>query len=154
MWCFITKDSITCLALGYIKFSNCLEWTRRLRSLKWETWRLSETWEHVTNRIVSVRLISYRGLGTDYQKVRNLLRIKVKECCPCAHYMEVYGGKRDITPVIFSFGSGWRLVVSFRSQPYYPDERGPSTHWTGDFLGPGADLYTSENRKISGLWKE
>jgi len=54
---------------------------------------------------VSTRLISYRGPGTDYQNVWNLLRVKVKESSPCAHHVEVYGRNRDITPITHSLGS-------------------------------------------------
>jgi hypothetical protein len=48
-----------------------------------------------------------------------------------------------IAPHILDLGTIWRWVMSFTSQPLYPD-----THWTGGWVGPRTGLDDVEKRKF------
>jgi len=41
-----------------------------------------------------------------------------------------------IAPLILDFDTTWRWVVNFTTQPLYPGEGGPSTHWMGRWADP------------------
>jgi hypothetical protein len=69
--------------------------------------------------------------------------------CLTKHYtMKTYGGSGCIDPRFLDLSTSWRRVVSFTFRPLYPQERAPSTHWIGGWVGPRAGLDDMEKGKF------
>jgi hypothetical protein len=64
------------------------------------------------------------------------------------------GGNGRTAASHFDLGTRWRRVVSFTPQPFTPEEKAPSTHWTGSWLGPRACWDTLEKRRICFCYRE
>jgi hypothetical protein len=64
--------------------------------------------------------------------------------------MEAQGGEDLLFLLIHDLGTrrGWLVSVTPRLR-FIPVERTPSSHWTGDWVGPRAGLDTEVRRKIS-----
>jgi hypothetical protein len=56
-------------------------------------------------------------------------------------------GKWRYSSIILDLSTRWRLVISFKPLPLYPEEMAPGTHWIGDCVGPRADMNCSRKRK-------
>jgi hypothetical protein len=64
--------------------------------------------------------------------------------------MKAYWGSGGISPRILDLGTRWRWVVSFTSQPLYPQGKSPGTHLLEDLVGSRAVLDAVVKKKIPG----
>jgi hypothetical protein len=62
--------------------------------------------------------------------------------------MKTYWWSGGIVPHLLDLGTRWKWVVSFTSQPLYPQRKSPGTHWIGGWVGPRAVLDMVVKRKI------
>jgi hypothetical protein len=61
--------------------------------------------------------------------------------------MKIWGNE-CIDPCILDLSTRWRWVVNFTLWPLYPQERAPSIHWMGGWVGPKTGLDEMDSRKF------